>query len=94
MTMHRGLVDQSDKFKKRVASANTSSYKVVSRNQLVVGFPIDEGVLAFQNLYEKAVVSPAYDIWELVSPKKVHYAFLGRFLRSPFALSFYAAKLR
>ena len=34
------------------------SYKVVERNQLVVGFPIDEGVLAFQNLYDEAIVSP------------------------------------
>ena len=39
MTMHEGLVDQGTKFKKRVASANTADYKLVRRNQLVVGFP-------------------------------------------------------
>src|SRR5260370_32503727 len=65
MTMRDGLVDQADKFKKRIASADTSQYKVVGRNQLVVGFPIDEGVLAFQNLYDEAIVSPAYNIWNL-----------------------------
>ena len=59
MTMHDGLVDQADKFKKRVASSDTSQYKVVKRNQLVVGFPIDEGVLSFQNRYDHAIVSPA-----------------------------------
>jgi type I restriction enzyme S subunit len=50
MTMHEGLVDQASKFKKRVASADTAAYKLVRRNQLVVGFPIDEGVLSFQDL--------------------------------------------
>jgi type I restriction enzyme S subunit len=93
MTMHEGLVDQADKFKKRVASTNISQYKVVSRNQLVVGFPIDEGVLSFQNLYNEAVVSPAYDIWDLKNGE-VDSRYLERYLRSPRALAFYAAKLR
>jgi len=49
MTMHGGLVDQSRKFKKRVASDDLSDYKVVKRGQLVVGFPIDEAVLDFSD---------------------------------------------
>ncbi len=93
MTMHGGLVDQGTKFKKRVASADTSQYKIVKRNQLVVGFPIDEGVLAFQNRYDEAIVSPAYDIWDL---KNGHAdsRYLERFLRSPLALVYYRVKLR
>lgn len=94
ITMHEGLVNQADKFKKRVASSDTSQYKVVARNQLVVGFPIDEGVLSFQNLYEEAIVSPAYDIWELKGNEEVESRYLERFLRSPRALFFYASKLR
>jgi type I restriction enzyme S subunit len=94
MTMHGGLVDQADKFKKRVASLDTSQYKVVKKNQLVVGFPIDEGVLSFQNLYEEAIVSPAYDIWDLNDEEPVESRYLERFLRSPHALVFYASKLR
>jgi type I restriction enzyme S subunit len=94
MTMRDGLVDQADKFKKRVASADTSPYKVVERNQLVVGFPIDEGVLAFQNLYDEAIVSPAYDVWDLQDSSSVDSGYLQRFLRSPIALTFYAGKLR
>ena len=43
ITMKQGLVDQADKFKKRVASQDTSNYRVAYRNELVVGFPIDEG---------------------------------------------------
>jgi len=77
-----------------VASSDTSQYKVVKRNQLVVGFPIDEGVLSFQNLYDEAIVSPAYDIWELDGERQVDSRYLERFLRSRTALAFYAAKLR
>ena len=49
MTMHAGLCDQSAKFKKHIASVDTSDYKIVKRDQLVVGFPIDEGVLDFRD---------------------------------------------
>lgn len=94
MTMRDGLVNQFDKFKKRIASADTSPYKVVERNQLVVGFPIDEGVLAFQNLYDAAIVSPAYNIWNLQDDAAVDSKYLEKFLRSPRALSFYKSKLR
>jgi type I restriction enzyme, S subunit len=94
MTMRSGLVNQSEKFKKRVASVDTAQYKVVGRNQLVVGFPIDEGVLAFQKLYDEAVVSPAYDIWNVTSPTLIDNRFLELFLRSSHALFFYSSKLR
>jgi type I restriction enzyme S subunit len=94
MTMHSGLVDQADKFKKRVASQDTAAYKVVKRHQLVVGFPIDEGVLSFQELYDAAIVSPAYGIWDLKQPDQVDRNYLERYLRSPRALAFYTAKLR
>lgn len=94
MTMHDGLVDQAEKFKKRVASADTSPYKRVLYGQLVVGFPIDEGVLSFQTLYEEAIVSPAYDVWNVLNPDVVCTDYLERFLRSFKALQFYKAKLR
>jgi type I restriction enzyme S subunit len=93
MTMHGGLVDQTSKFKKRVASADTSDYKVVRRGQLVVGFPIDEGVLDFQSAYDEAIVSPAYGIWD-VRDEALHRPYLSRFLRSPMALAYYKGKLR
>ncbi len=93
MTMRDGLVDQATKFKKRVASEDTSNYKVIKKNQLVVGFPIDEGVLSFQRLYSEAIVSPAYDVWDVIS-QEVLTDYLERFLRGPIALTFYAQKLR
>ena len=94
MTMKNGLVDQGEKFKKRIASKNTSNYKVVERGQLVVGFPIDEGVLSFQQLYDEAIVSPAYGVWDVKSESVTYRPYLERFLRSPRALSYYVTKLR
>ena len=94
MTMHDGLVDQRAKFKKRIASLDTSTYRIVAKNQLVVGFPIDEGVLSFQDLYPEAIVSPAYGIWDIRSGVAVDPHYLERFLRSPHALAFYRSKLR
>lgn len=94
MTMREGLVDQADKFKKRVASADTSAYRVVEKGQLVVGFPIDEGVLSIQRLYPEAIVSPAYEIWDLVEGAGVDPMYLERYLRSPRALGYYRTKLQ
>ena len=93
MTMHDGLVFQNDKFKKAIASKDKSGYKVVKRNQLVISFPIDEGVLAAQRIVDAGIVSPAYGIWdinqEMILPEFLEYA-----LRCDRALSYYKAKLR
>ena len=94
MTMHHGLVDQTAKFKKAVASQNLSQYKVVRRGQLVVSFPIDEGVLGFQEIYAAAIVSPAYAVWDLVDDSRVDRSYLGKYLKSPKAIQYYRAKLR
>lgn len=94
MTMHSGLVDQGDKFKKRVASDDLSGYKVIRRGQLVVGFPIDEAVLDFQMSYEAGIVSPAYGVWEIIDEDRWDRGFLQKFLRSRQAIAYYKAKLR
>ena len=93
MTMHNGLVFQSDKFKKSVASQDKSTYKVVHRNQLVIGFPIDEGVLATQRITDAGIVSPAYGIWD-VDQTKIIPEFLEYALRCNRAIDYYKAKLR
>lgn len=93
MTMHNGLVFQSDKFKKSVASQDKSTYKVVHRNQLVIGFPIDEGVLATQRITDAGIVSPAYGIWD-VDQTKIIPEFLEYALRCNRAIDYFKAKLR
>lgn len=93
MTMHDGLVFQDDKFKKIIASRDRSDYKVVKRNQLVISFPIDEGVLATQRIVDTGIVSPAYGVWD-VDQEKILPEFLEYALRCDRALSYYKAKLR
>lgn len=93
ITMHDGLVEQGTRFKKRIASLDTSIYRIVFKGQLVVGFPIDEGVLDFQDKYSQVLVSPAYGVWDLVSDE-VTPEFLGLFLKSPRAISIYKSRLR
>lgn len=92
--MRDGLVDQRDKFYKRVASANVTSYKVIDRGQLVVGFPIDEGVLDFQRQYDQAIVSPAYRVWDMRDDLQCDQSFLRRYLRSHVAIAYYKLKLQ
>lgn len=94
ITMKHGLVDQADKFKKRVASSDTSNYRIAYKNELVVGFPIDEGVLGFQTKYPAGIVSPAYNIWKLQDATECHIPYLERFLRSPQARSLYASRMQ
>ncbi len=94
ITMKDGLVDQSQKFKKRIASQDTTKYRIAYRNELVVGFPIDEGVLGFQTKYPAGIVSPAYDIWKLRDPDGTHIPYLERYLRSTQARHIYASKMQ
>ncbi|HGS5167329.1 TPA: restriction endonuclease subunit S [Vibrio harveyi] len=94
ITMKHGLVDQAEKFKKRVASNNTSKYRIAFKNELVVGFPIDEGVLGFQVKYKAGIVSPAYDIWKLKDESNTHIPYLERYLRSPQARNLYASRMQ
>lgn len=93
ITMYRGLVDQSEKFKKRIASDDISKYRKVYRDELVVGFPIDEGVLGFQLKYPYAAVSPAYTVWRL-RRSDIDVWFLDRLLRSPQMREIYKVKLQ
>ncbi len=94
MTMKDGLVLQDERFKKKIASKDTSAYKVVLRDQLVVGFPIDEGVLDFQTIVDAGIVSPAYKVWRLRGFASVDKSFLANYLRSEFALAYYRTRLR
>ena len=93
VTMRNGIVDQSDKFNKRIASEDISGYKLIYKNQLVVGFPIDEGVLSFQHRYDIAAVSPAYDIWEIKEGSNVNINYIEYVLRSDKSREIYKSKM-
>ncbi|NPV11923.1 MAG: N-6 DNA methylase [Ignavibacteria bacterium] len=94
ITMYRGLIDQDEKFKKRIASKNIENYKKVYKDELVVGFPIDEGVLGFQTKYKVAAVSPAYDIWKLKEQANIFIPYLEIIFRSKQAREIYKSRMR
>ena len=93
MTMHDGIVLQNDRFKKSLASLDQSNYKVVKKGQLVVGFPIDEGVLYVQKAVSEGIMSPAYNVWDIRNDI-VNADYLELCLHSPQAMQFYKTNLR
>lgn len=93
MTMHDGIILQSSRFKKSIASTDQSNYKVVQYGQLVVGFPIDEGVLYIQKVKTAGIMSPAYNVWD-VETALIDINYLEYCLHSPQSMQFYKANLR
>ena len=71
ITKDNGIVLQNEKFKKRIASTDASTYKVVPRGKLVQGIHIDERNFAIQNIVDEGIVSPAYKIWTVDTTKAV-----------------------
>lgn len=91
ITKSDGIVLQSDKFKKRIASQDTDQYKIVYRGQLVQGIHIDEANFGIQDIADLGIVSPAYKIWNVdgsfIIPK-----YLEEVLRSPRSIHYYSSK--
>lgn len=76
ITKEFGIILQDDKFKKRIASVDTSKYKIVPKNILVQGIHIDEKNFGVQQIVEYGIVSPAYKLWKLsgCNERMVEYA--------------------
>ncbi len=91
--MHDGIIAQSERFKKAIASKDVSSYKVVYPGQLVVGFPIDEGVINVQGFDEPGIMSPAYNIWN-IDASIIFPDYLDLALHGPGCMAYYADKMR
>ena len=93
ITMHDGIVFQKSRFKKSIASVDTSNYKIVENGQLVIAFPIDEGLIYTQDIVEAGIMSPAYNIWD-VDFSNLNKRFLVMYLHCPFAMEYYKSHLR
>lgn len=64
-TKHLGFVDSLSYFKNQVFSKDLSGYKLIRRSQ--IGYPanhIEEGSIGLQDLYDVALVSPIYVVFE------------------------------
>ena len=93
ITMHSGIVRQEDRFKKVIASKDVTGYKIIKRGQLVIAFPIDEGLIYTQDIEDEGIMSPAYNVWD-VDYKKVSTLFLKFHFHSPSIMKYYKDKLR
>lgn len=63
----------------------------MKKNQLVVGFPIDEGVIYVQNHDQPGIMSPAYNVWDFDSDR-ILPAYLEFVLHSPQSMAYYSRK--
>lgn len=76
-----GFVNSLDYFKKQVFSDDLTGYKVIRRGQ--IGYPsnhVEEGSIGIQNLYDAALVSPIYTVFE--PSREIDAMFLYRVLKT------------
>lgn len=85
-----GLIRQSDKFKKRIAAADTSGYKVVRLGDVVYNpYLLWKGAIAQSQYYAPGITSPVY---EVLRPRAgVEARFLGLVLCHDAAIRQYDA---
>lgn len=89
-TKHRGLVDSLSYFNKRIFSENTSPYKIVPRGAFAYATNhIDEGSIGYQDLYDKALISPMYTVFQVDG--QLHHGFLYKLLKTEHYRQIFAA---
>ena len=81
-TKYNGLVDSLSYFGKQIFSQNTSTYKLVARGQFAYATNhIEEGSIGYQNLYDAALISPMYTVFE-GDASAVDHGFLYKLLKT------------
>lgn len=81
-TKYAGLVDSLKYFAKQVFSVDSSTYKIVTRGQYVYATNhIEEGSIGYQDLYDAALVSPMYTVFE-ADAGVAHHQFLYMLLKT------------
>ncbi len=89
LTKNQGVILQSERFGKRIATDDVSQYKVIRKGQIVYNpYVIWEGAIHILNKYEAGLVSPVYPVLEAKQDIADPY-FLDAWLRTPPAISAY-----
>lgn len=89
LTKNDGLILQTERFGKRIATEDLSDYKVVRRGQIVNNpYVIWEGAVHILSKYDAGLVSPVYQVWESVLDKADPW-FIDRLLRMPATVAAY-----
>jgi type I restriction enzyme S subunit len=89
LSKNEGLILQSERFGKRIATENVDDYKLVRRGEIVYNpYVIWEGAVHALWKHERGLVSPVYPVWEARSGLADPY-FVDTFLRTPLAIAAY-----
>jgi type I restriction enzyme S subunit len=87
LTKNFGLIPQTDRFLKRIATTDVSRYKVVRKGWLVYNpYVLWEGAIDALEQEEIGLVSPVYHVWQ---PKRTCSEFLSYLLKTPEMLNAY-----
>jgi len=89
LTKNEGLILQTERFNKRIATEDVSSYKIVRRGQIVYNpYVIWEGAIHILRKYEAGLVSPVYPVLKAKEMVADPY-YLDAWLRTPSAIAAY-----
>jgi len=83
VTNNRGFINQSEQFDRQVASKDTSSYKIIRKNQF--GYNpsrVNVGSIDLLRDFEEGILSPIYVIFE-PNKNKIFLDYLFQFIKSP-----------
>jgi type I restriction enzyme S subunit len=99
LTEKRGFVPQAQRFKKRLATEDTSGYKVVCKNDIAFNpYLLWAGAIAQNIEWEEAIISPAYPTFRVrdgFDPRFVSYRLASEPLKKRFdSISFGAVPRR
>jgi type I restriction enzyme S subunit len=87
LTKNAGLIPQTERFGKRIATDDTSKYKVVRSGQIVYNpYVIWEGAVHALRKLPAGLVSPVYPVWETREPDG---GYLDYLLRTPTLIGHY-----
>jgi len=89
LTKNRGLILQSERFGKQIATDDVSKYKVVHRGQIVYNpYVIWEGAVHALRDFELGLVSPVYPVWSIHADRADPF-FVDDLLRMPTSITAY-----
>ncbi|MFP4042516.1 MAG: restriction endonuclease subunit S [Bacteroidales bacterium] len=93
-TKYEGLVDSLKYFGKQVFSKDLSTYKKVKYGQFAYATNhIEEGSIGYQNMYDNALISPMYTVFE-TDKSKVNDTYLYKLLKTDLYIHIYQTRTK
>lgn len=90
VTQGRGIVLQSDKYKKEIASENKTGYKCVPKKSIVFNPNyLNFGAIGVQEVVEIGLVSSIYGVFKIRNTDLLDYDFVKYLIRTPMLIKEY-----